>query len=75
MAKYFSANVLGKLLKRGKVGFKVVKTLQEAVKISAKNAAKGECVLLSPAAAWFCYFAEKIPLGGRGFNKFVEMLK
>ncbi|MBU1090164.1 hypothetical protein KKF38_05245 [Patescibacteria group bacterium] len=68
------ASILEKLLKKENVRFEVVKTLQEAVRISAKNAAKGECVLLSPAAAWFCYFAGKIPLGGRGFEKFVETL-
>lgn len=69
------ASILKKLLKKEKVNFEIVKTLQEAVKISAKNAGKGSVVLLSPAAAWFCYFAGKIPLGGRGFSKFVEILK
>ena len=88
------ASILKKLLKKEKVSFEIVKTLQEAVKISAKNASlsakvlseaervtrvgakteKGNVVLLSPAAAWFCYFAEKIPLGGRGFEKFVKTL-
>jgi UDP-N-acetylmuramoylalanine-D-glutamate ligase len=51
----------------------IVKTLQEAVKISTKNAKAGECVLLSPSAAWFCYFNKKIPLGGRGFEKFSRL--
>ncbi|MCK5471705.1 hypothetical protein KAI54_00775, partial [Candidatus Gracilibacteria bacterium] len=68
------ANILKKLLKKEKVSFEIVKTLQEAVKISAKNATKGDCVLLSPAAAWFCYFTGKIPLGGRGFEKFARTL-
>jgi len=63
---------LGDELKKEKVEFKVVKKLQTAVKISAKNATKGEIVLLSPAAAWFCYFANKIPLGGRGFEQFAK---
>ena len=66
---------LGSILKKSlKSNLKIVETLQEAVKISAKNAKEGEIVLLSPAAAWFCYFAGKIPLGGRGFEKFVRTL-
>ncbi len=66
---------LGSILKKSlKNDLKIVETLQEAVKISAKNAKEGEIVLLSPAAAWFCYFAGKIPLGGRGFEKFVRTL-
>ena len=54
--------------------FKIVETLQEAVKIAAQNAAKGDAVLLSPAAAWFCYFSKKIPLGGRGFEQFAKLV-
>ncbi len=68
------ANILNKLLKKEKVEFEIVETLQEAILISAKNAGKGSIVLLSPSAAWFCYFAGKIPLGGRGFEKFVKTL-
>lgn len=66
---------LGSILKKSlKNNLKIVETLQEAVKISSKNTEKGEIVLLSPAAAWFCYFAGKIPLGGRGFERFVRTL-
>lgn len=68
------AKILGSELHKEKISFTLVKTLQEAVKISAQNAAKGDSVLLSPAAAWFCYFAGKIPLGGRGFEQFVKAL-
>jgi len=66
------AELLGSELKKEKVAFEVVKNLRDAVKISASNAGKGEVVLLSPAAAWFCYFAKKIPLGGRGFGQFAK---
>ena len=65
---------LGRELKRLGIDFISVKNLQEAVKISAKNAKKGESVLLSPGAAWFCYFNGKIPLGGKGFAQFVKSL-
>jgi UDP-N-acetylmuramoylalanine--D-glutamate ligase len=64
------ASILKKSLKNK---LKIVETLQEAVKISTKNAEKGEVILLSPAAAWFCYFSGKIPLGGRGFERFVRL--
>ncbi|MCF7856791.1 UDP-N-acetylmuramoyl-L-alanine--D-glutamate ligase [Candidatus Gracilibacteria bacterium] len=66
------ANILSKSLKKEGVGFKIVENLQEAVRISSQNAANGEVVLLSPSAAWFCYFAGKIPLGGRGFEQFAR---
>jgi UDP-N-acetylmuramoylalanine--D-glutamate ligase len=65
------ANILRKSLKNN---LEVVKTLQDAIKISAKNAQMGDSVLLSPAATWFNYFDKKIPLGGRGFEKFVRTL-
>ena len=68
------AEILGPKLRKEKISFTLVKTLQEAVKISAQNAVKSDAVLLSPAAAWFCYFAGKIPLGGRGFEQFVKTL-
>jgi UDP-N-acetylmuramoylalanine-D-glutamate ligase len=68
------AKILGQALKKEKVKFKIVKTLQEAVKLSSQNATKSEIVLLSPAAAWFCYFTGKIPLGGRGFEQFAKTL-
>ncbi|MFH0776311.1 MAG: Mur ligase family protein [Patescibacteria group bacterium] len=68
------AELLGPELKKVKVEFKLVKNLQEAIKISAQNAVNGDIVLLSPAAAWFCYFADKIPLGGRGFEQFAKAL-
>ncbi|MFA6458404.1 MAG: Mur ligase family protein [Patescibacteria group bacterium] len=68
------AEILGPRLRKEKISFTLVKTLQEAVKISAQNAVKGDAVLLSPAAAWFCYFTGKIPLGGRGFEQFVKTL-
>lgn len=68
------AEILEPKLCKEKISFTLVKTLQEAVKISAQNAVRGDTVLLSPAAAWFCYFARKIPLGGRGFEQFVKTL-
>ena len=67
------ATILGAAMTKEKIKFEVAGTLQAAVKISVQSARKGECVLLSPAAAWFCYFAKKIPLGGRGFEKFVKI--
>ncbi|MFH1375329.1 MAG: UDP-N-acetylmuramoyl-L-alanine--D-glutamate ligase [Patescibacteria group bacterium] len=66
--------ILGRELRRLGIDFVSVKNLQEAVKISAKNAQRGESVLLSPGAAWFCHFRGKIPLGGRGFAQFVKSL-
>jgi UDP-N-acetylmuramoylalanine--D-glutamate ligase len=61
-------------LQKLKLGFEIVENLQQAVIKSAKNAQKGEYVLLSPSAAWFCYFNGKIPLGGKGFELFVRKL-
>lgn len=61
-------------LRKLKLGFEMVDNLQQAVVKAAKNAQQGECVLLSPSAAWFCYFNGKIPLGGKGFELFVRKL-
>lgn len=61
-------------LRKLKLGFEMVDNLQQAVMKAAKKAQKGEYVLLSPSAAWFCYFNGKIPLGGKGFELFVRKL-
>jgi UDP-N-acetylmuramoylalanine-D-glutamate ligase len=66
------AELLGNELRNLKIDFAVVENLRDAVKIASSNARKDDIVLLSPAAAWFCYFAGKIPLGGRGFEQFAK---
>ncbi|MFH0776887.1 MAG: Mur ligase family protein [Patescibacteria group bacterium] len=68
------AKSLANELRKLKVGFEIVKDLRTAVELSARNAQKGDIVLLSPAGAWFCYFSGKIPLGGRGFEQFAKAL-
>ena len=68
------ASLLSKELRKLRIKFKLVKTLQEAIKTTSQFAKKGDYVLLSPSAAWFCYFKGKIPLGGRGFELFIKKL-
>lgn len=57
-----------------KVPAQTVLTLTEALKLAHKAAKKGDCVLLSPAAAYFCYFQKRLPLGGRGFKQLAKIL-
>jgi UDP-N-acetylmuramoylalanine--D-glutamate ligase len=70
-----AARELTQLLKGTISQIKTVPDLKTAVAESHKLAAKGESILLSPAAAYFCYFQGKIPLGGRGFELFIRQLK
>lgn len=57
-----------KLKKLGLVS-KTVPTLAEALKYAQQQAQKGDKILLSPAAAYFCYFAKRLPNGGRDFKQ------
>lgn len=67
-------DALAKLLKQQGSHFAETTTLQEAVRLANENTKTGDSVVLSPSGAWFCYFADKIPLGGRGFEQFVKTL-
>ncbi len=70
-----AAAALKKLVvEKSKLEISTVPDLKTAVSQSFERARKGEFVLLSPAAAYFCYFKGKIPLGGRGFDLFVQQL-
>ncbi len=69
-----AATALKKLVGKSPCEVQTVSDLKTAVSSAYKKARKGESILLSPAAAYFCYFRGKIPLGGRGYELFIKQL-
>ena len=70
-----AAEEIAKGLKKKHLDFSIVPDLKTAVTKGFSTAKSGECVLLSPAANYFNYFKDKIPLGGRGFELFIRQIK
>lgn len=68
------ASELARLLGKQRIAVEIVTDLPAALRAIHPRAMAGDTVLLSPAGAYFCYFAKKIPLGGRGFEQFVKAL-